>query len=147
METYEESQQNSLNMTELPASILLQVDSLVRAIVQPENAKAKLMSGTCGLKWQESFAKLNHHGWSRKMFEEFSLWTGESCSETFSETWPTWGIVLDGVAGGLVTLERHTKETEFLSWPTPRANDAEKRGMIGDDPRNGLPAAVLYHVG
>jgi hypothetical protein len=29
-------------------------------------------------------------------------------------------------------------------WPTPRANDAEKRGNINpDDPRNGLPAAVL----
>ena len=25
-------------------------------------------------------------------------------------------------------------------WPTPRANDAEKRGMISDDLRNGLPA-------
>ncbi|RNB56639.1 hypothetical protein EDM54_23760 [Brevibacillus borstelensis] len=28
-------------------------------------------------------------------------------------------------------------------WPTPRANDAEKRGNINaDDPRNGLPGAV-----
>jgi hypothetical protein len=27
-------------------------------------------------------------------------------------------------------------------WPTPRANDAEKRGNISDDPRNDLPAAV-----
>jgi len=29
-------------------------------------------------------------------------------------------------------------------WPTPRANDAEKRGNIANDPRNGLPAAVKY---
>lgn len=29
-------------------------------------------------------------------------------------------------------------------WPTPRANDAEKRGRIANDPRNGLPAAVLW---
>jgi len=29
-------------------------------------------------------------------------------------------------------------------WPTPRANDAEKRGQIANDPRNGLPAAVMY---
>lgn len=27
-------------------------------------------------------------------------------------------------------------------WPTPRANDAVKRGNITDDPRNGLPGAV-----
>lgn len=29
-------------------------------------------------------------------------------------------------------------------WPTPRANDAEKRGNIANDKRNGLPAAVKY---
>jgi hypothetical protein len=28
------------------------------------------------------------------------------------------------------------------NWPTPRANDAEKRGNIANDVRNGLPAAV-----
>jgi len=29
-------------------------------------------------------------------------------------------------------------------WPTPRANDAEKRGNLNAfDPRNGLPAAVM----
>lgn len=28
-------------------------------------------------------------------------------------------------------------------WPMPRANDAEKRGQIANDPRNGLPAAIL----
>lgn len=29
-------------------------------------------------------------------------------------------------------------------YPTPRANDAVKRGQISNDPRNGLPAAVLW---
>jgi hypothetical protein len=29
-------------------------------------------------------------------------------------------------------------------WPTPRANDAEKRGDFANDPRNGLPAAAKY---
>jgi len=29
-------------------------------------------------------------------------------------------------------------------FPTPRANDAEKRGEIANDPRNGLPAAAKY---
>lgn len=33
---------------------------------------------------------------------------------------------------------------EYYRWPTPRANDGEKRGNIGNDPRNGLPAAVLW---
>jgi len=29
-------------------------------------------------------------------------------------------------------------------WPTPRANDAEKRGQLAPDPRNGLPMAVQW---
>lgn len=29
--------------------------------------------------------------------------------------------------------------------PTPRANDPLKAGKIADDPRNGLPAAILHH--
>ena len=31
-------------------------------------------------------------------------------------------------------------------WPTPRANDAEKRGEIAKDQRNGLPAAVIWQT-
>lgn len=33
---------------------------------------------------------------------------------------------------------------ELALWPTPRANDAEKRGAIANDPRNGLPQAALW---
>lgn len=29
-------------------------------------------------------------------------------------------------------------------WPTPRANDSEKRGNIADNPRSGLPAAAIH---
>ena len=39
--------------------------------------------------------------------------------------------------------EQVCEETVKL-WPTPRANDAEKRGNISQDPRNGLPSAVLW---
>jgi len=31
---------------------------------------------------------------------------------------------------------------QLAGWPTPRANDAEKRGMVADDPRNGLVTAA-----
>lgn len=30
----------------------------------------------------------------------------------------------------------------FTSWPRPRANDAEKRGRVADDPRNGMVTAA-----
>jgi len=31
-----------------------------------------------------------------------------------------------------------------LNWASPRANDAEKRGEIANDPRNGLPAQAQW---
>ena len=32
-------------------------------------------------------------------------------------------------------------EAQLSGWPTSRANDAEKRGAVADDPRNGLVTA------
>lgn len=37
--------------------------------------------------------------------------------------------------------------SDYSSWPAPRANDAEKRGAVGDDPRNGLVAEAEYWMG
>lgn len=41
----------------------------------------------------------------------------------YSETWPTWGIVLDGCVMELPTLAHRTKEKEYLSWRTPQAHN------------------------
>ena len=39
-------------------------------------------------------------------------------------------------------LREQVDERTMRLWPTPRANDAEKRGNISTDQRNGLPGAV-----
>ena len=44
--------------------------------------------------------------------------------EVFSETWPNWGIVLDGVAIEPMMLEQFTGAREFLLLPTPIACDS-----------------------
>ena len=36
--------------------------------------------------------------------------------------------------------------TLIAGWPTPRANDAEKRGQISGDPRNGLPGLAMNGI-
>jgi DNA (cytosine-5)-methyltransferase 1 len=91
--------------------------------------------------------------------------------ETFSETWPRSGMMRSGTAYRLPPLVRLTDATEYglllptprkeghdamgkdasksllvsaKAWPTPRANDGQKRGAIANDPRNGLPAAAMY---
>ena len=89
----------------------------------------------------------------------------------FSETWPRSGMMQSGIAYRLPPLAPLTDATasgllptpeasntkaqamrsagrpprDFLKlWPTPRANDSQKRGNFANNPRNGLPAAVKY---
>ena len=69
-----------------------------------------------------------------------SLFTQEPIE--YSENWPVWGLMLDGKLFPHPMLEQITGDSESGLWPTPRANDAEKRGQISDDPRNGLPGGV-----
>ncbi len=69
------------------------------------------------------------------------------CLEPSRVTWPLWGMTAAGVAYAHPQSERRIigiAGGASADWPTPRANDAEKRGQIANDPRNGLPAAVMH---
>lgn len=107
---------------------------------QPEKAPALTESAAvCGEKWRASFARYDRALCSWKT-PQYSILGG---LDEFSETWPKWGLMRNGECWERQTLERRTLEKEFGSWPTPRANDAEKRGDFDiNNPRNGLPAAV-----
>ena len=65
--------------------------------------------------------------------------------DEFSETWPRSGMTLSGTAYQLPPSAPLTGGTGSGSWPTPRANDAEKRGDIDPtNPRNGLLGRVVH---
>ena len=125
----------------------------------------------CGDKWQGSFAKYDHdsHSWRTHQrsllggFTEFSetwprwgwmrdgaCWEQTTAVPTTngnaSGLWQT--PVADDAAnrkdGKWNSRGEPKLSAQVLKWPTPRANDAEKRGAIANDPRNGLPAAVLH---
>lgn len=74
----------------------------------------------------------------------------QSFLEDSSTSWPTWprsGMTVDGRVYALPTLARLTSVIDggaLRNAPTPRANDAEKRGQIANDPRNGLAAYAMY---
>ena len=75
-----------------------------------------------------SFAKLSQDGLWLKMcsscYQTLLIEnTGGGYSELFCETWPKWGIVLDGAATALRMLAASTKERESRLWPTPLASD------------------------
>lgn len=63
-------------------------------------------------------------------------------SELFCETWPKWGIVLDGHAMELPMLERHINESECSLWPTASVCGNYNRKGASATSGNGLATAV-----
>ena len=95
-------------------------DFRVRTSVAQGKVRASLEhEAAYGVKWHESFAK-----WDR----DSSSWRTHQCSlfgglESFSETWPRWGMMRDGVSSERVMQEHRTSETGSGLWPTPCARD------------------------
>ncbi len=120
------------------------VDSRAPTSAQPEKARVSMAKkADSGWKWPGSFAK-----WDRSSCS----WKTRQCSllgdsEEFSGTWPRWGLMRDGECSERTTLAPRKKGNASGSWPTPRANDGEKRGNFDTtNPRNGLPAAVKRYM-
>lgn len=68
--------------------------------------------------------------------------SGGEDSELYSETWPKWGIVLDGHAMELPMLERHTNESEFSLWATASVCGNYNRKSASATSGDGLDTAV-----
>jgi len=94
------------------------------------------------------------HGvlWERLTLEHITNAKGVGFSRT-KRNWPTPraadpGSRPNGKGGKVlseeVLIEEGIRQRGQKRWPTPRANDGEKRGFVNpDEPRNGLPGAVL----
>lgn len=87
----------------------------------------------------EPFAWYDHGSrcwrtWQRCLIEEWA---------PFSEVWPRSGMTRNGIAYRFRPMALPTDGTDFVFLPTPRANDAQKRGEFDiNNKRNGFPAAV-----
>jgi len=102
-------------------------DFHVKTSVQQEKAQELTENeAECGEKWRASFTKYNHDTHS---------WKTHQCSlledlESFSETWPQWGLMRDGECWEQRTLEQTIRGTEYgLSekLPTPKSGDHVSR--------------------
>jgi len=74
-----------------------------------------------GVRWRESFAKLDR---------DTSSWKTRQCLllgglESFSETWPKWGMMRDGECSERVMPVLPTSGTGSGYWRTPNASDGE----------------------
>jgi hypothetical protein len=110
-------------------------DFPVRTLAVLENEQeSQAPSLVYGQIWREWFAKLDQGSFSWKMRE---TWLFEDL-EPFCETWPEWGMMLDGECFQLVRLVCHTCDDECSCLPTPRAEDDHGGGLIGRDNHRNL---------
>lgn len=111
-----------------------------RTSAQPEKVPGSTASEAgFGEKWRELSVRYDPDTSSWRTHR--CLWDEDlsACSLTL----PKWGLMRDGVLLERMTLALPTAANDAGLWPTPKANDAEKRGNFDvTNPRNGLPAAV-----
>ena len=129
----ENSRQKNLKPMEYPRSILSVEDSRAKMLAQQVKelvsliVKGTLPAPVFGESMPGLFASLSQNGSWQKTCAGYSQsllpgFGGED-SELYSETWPKWGIVLDGHAMELPMLEHHINESECLLWHTSDCSD------------------------
>ena len=145
---------------------LFQQDTLASHLVTPGSDEARKMTVTSGRKLLAYYKKSDPVGLLAKMLLDTSLWASTTCSLTWvGRATPHKRLLFQLRPSAQATDEIeyslwpaphancHTGsgekggggmniQTAVKMWPTPRANDAEKRGNVSVDPRNGLPGAV-----
>lgn len=148
----ENSRQKNLKPMEYPRSILSAEDSRAKMLAQQVKelvsliVKGTLPAPVFGESMPGLFASLSQDGSWQKTCAGYSQsllpgFGGED-SELFCETWPKWGIVLDGHAMELPMLERHTNESEFSLWPTASVCGNYNRKGASATSGDGLDTAV-----
>ena len=105
----------------------------------PGSERARKMTVTSGRKCCELYRKSGPLGLLVKMCLESSIWRSTRCYLT----WKASATPAKHLLFRLAASMPRTADIELRLWATPRANDAEKRGKISPDKRNGLPAEVL----
>ena len=137
-----EYQRSILSAEDSPAKMLVQqVKELVSLIVKgtlPAPVFGESMPGLFANLSQDGSWQKTYAGYSQSLLPGF----GGEDSELYSETWPKWGIVLDGHAMELPMLERHTNESEFSLWPTASVCGNYNRKGASATSGDGLDTAV-----
>jgi hypothetical protein len=109
--------------------------------VSQESSERPTTNATCGRQQGTLFAWFDR--------ESLTWRTSQAClladtQESSSPIWPQWATWDGTGAYQQQTPALRICESDGGLWPTPRANDPEKRGNFANDKRNGLPAAAKY---
>ena len=123
-------------------------DSLANLSPLPGSERAKMMTVTSGLKCSELYGKSNPLGSLVRMCLVSSIWHSTRCYLT----WKAKGIAHNRLLFRLAVSMPHTKENEYVLWPTPSTGAAlcggtgsfqllkrmQGKGMITEEERRSL---------
>lgn len=119
------------------------VDFLAKTYQPQEKAQAsKVADQDSGEKWLGSLARYDH---------DLRSWKTAQCLlqgglEEYSETWPRWGMMLDGVCWGQTTLGLITSEIESGLLPTPRKQIQDRKILARDTYKHNLEEYLGIHM-
>jgi len=126
-------------LSQSQTSLSYRVDFLAKIYHQQVMAQGlnRVLDRDSGLRWPVSLTKYD---------PQESLWKTHQYSllgglESFSETWPRWGIMQDGECWALSMSEHLTNGRESGSWQTPTVQDA--KGRTYHNQKNGTRAPSL----
>jgi hypothetical protein len=114
---------------------------LARTFPAQEKAQESTEQGPgCGSTWHESFARYDHVSRSWRTPQSSLL----ADLDEFSGTWPRWGTMRNGACSALTIAEHPTSGTASGLWPTPKATDASRGGIVSNMSRDNpaLPYAI-----
>lgn len=101
------------------------------------------MTATSGVNVSEPLAYYDPATSSVRTYQASLLLREDGSSTELFLTWPRWGTLSNGVLSAQPSAVPRISAVESSSWPTPKANDPEKRGDFDPtDPRTGLPGSV-----
>ena len=172
MRTSEPYRQTFFDVPELMQSISLPAGSPARTSALPakDSASSEENEAACGVKCSASSVNSCRVGCSLRMFllselaelTSYSLIWNRQATPSGRSWWVLGRLERRTSATGCGSSQnawntpRHSDgrpkgattgdslPNQARNWPTARANDAEKRGEIANNPRNGLPASVIH---
>ncbi len=123
------SQVSLFEAEELKTSQSYRGGSLVSLTALTDCVKRLLTSVIYGQSTSASFGRLNQDGLWEKTLQGYSQASLDGSLVEYCETWPTWGLMLDGQVFAPHGLEPSIRENAYSLLPTPQTTDQNTPSM------------------
>ena len=117
---------------------------LVRALASLSARQVKAMGlQTSGISGRPGSTSSASAALTSSLASRLQAQFGTGGSILFRQTWKRKATPSGALYWEHTASVHRTSGSGCIGWPTPRANDSEKRGNVANDPRNGVAAASM----